>query len=737
MNQETSRPDPVEILLVDDREENLLTLEAVLDSPEYHLVRATSGDSALRYLLDHSPALILMDVQMPRLDGFATASIIKGSARTRDIPIIFLTAIGKDERFVHKGYEHGAVDYMAKPFDSHILRSKVAVFADLFRKSESLLRAERRLRENEKKERERKIAELEIRSLRREQVEQKKYRDLVEGIEHGIVWSADPKTLAFSFVSKTAERLLGYSLEQWYTEAGFWSKHILLEDREAFVRALQRVQKTEEETVIEHRFRTADGKTVWLQTGIRPGTGTDGEKSEINGLSFDITKTKEAGRLLRAGKQRSDILAQAGLMMAETFDYVNSFPKLAEYLVKNFCQWAEIGIIDEFGDTKIVAVTHSDPLLARRAVNLAPAWQAPSAANSRAPVAGLYRLTAPDALAISREHGAFLCGLELSSAMVVPLVVRGKNIGHLTLGRTGAHPPLDETDLELGRDLAFRIAASADNWRLYKEAQTAISIRDEFLSIASHELKTPLTPLKIQTQQLLRLLKKDSLQNLDPEKMERMLLTSNRQIERLSKLIDDLLDISRISMGKLHLQLEDFNLMEMIADVAQRFSGQLASAGCQLLIKGPGDAAGDAPDDAPDDAQNEVMVHWDLFRMEQVLVNLLTNAMKYGPGQPIEIRVESRGGEVTLAVKDNGIGVAPADQARIFQRFERAVSGTHFGGLGLGLYIVTQILEAHGGTISVRSQLREGAIFSVKLPAVVVGKAPPLASAEGFSASVG
>jgi signal transduction histidine kinase len=247
-----------------------------------------------------------------------------------------------------------------------------------------------------------------------------------------------------------------------------------------------------------------------------------------------------------------------------------------------------------------------------------------------------------------------------------------------------------------------------DNWRLYQEAEAAIRVRDEFLSIASHELKTPLTPLKIQTQQLLRLMCKEPLQNMDPVRIEKMLTTSNRQIERLSKLIDDLLDISRINTGKLQLNLEHFDLMEMIGDIKQRFGSQLATSGCELIVHGP----------------SELPVYLDIFRIEQVVVNLLTNSMKYGPGRPIEISIDRAGDFFSLAVKDGGIGIAAEDQKRIFLRFERAVSSTHFGGLGLGLYIVTQILEAHGGSISVSSEIKRGSVFRVDLPVEAKVSAP-------------
>lgn len=231
---------PVEILLVDDRADNLLTLEVALNSPQYKLVKASSGEEALRYLLDHKPALILLDVQMPKMDGFATANIIKSSERTRDIPIIFLTALHRDERFMQRGYQTGAVDYLSKPFDVEILRSKVSVFAELHRKTQQLIHVERELRRTEAQERERKLAAIELSALRREQLQQKKYQELVEGIHHGIVWSANPDTLAFSYVGPTAERLLGFSQQQWLSESNFWMNHIHPDDAGGFLALCQR-----------------------------------------------------------------------------------------------------------------------------------------------------------------------------------------------------------------------------------------------------------------------------------------------------------------------------------------------------------------------------------------------------------------------------------------------------------------------------------------------------------------
>ena len=709
--------DTVEILLVDDREENLLALEAVLQRPGYQLVKAGSGDAALRYLLAHSPAVILLDVQMPGLDGFATASIIKGSERTREIPIIFLTALNKDEHYVQRGYDHGAVDYIYKPFDAHILRSKVAVFADLHRKNERLLVAERKVMENERRERERRYAEMELKTLRRNQVEQRRYRELVDGINHGVVWAADAKRSLLSFVSPRVEALLGYPHDTWMREPRFWESHVHPEDRALFQGKLGSLILDGEAVGFEHRFIKADGTVVWLHTGMRlTSVGEQGER-EIRGLSVDVTKLKEAERTLEQSKLRSDLLAEVSLLLAQSFEGGTSLNSVASAIAARFCPYVCIQGFDGAGSLRTLAAAHRDPALNNQVQRLLPRWNA----CNELPAPGYFpALSRADVakLCFHVEQLSFLEALPLSSAIVYPLMARGQRVGTLLLG-AGEGSSFFPGDVAVGEDLSFRIATALDNACLYREAQKAVRTRDEFLSIASHELKTPLTPLKIQTQQLLRLISKQSLASVEPGRVNRMLEISNRQIERLNKLIEDLLDISRISTGKMGLRIEEFDLMDLLSDLVQRFSGHLAASGCELRLHGP----------------ESVKVSWDSFRIEQVLVNLLTNATKYAPGKPVDFTVEARRDHVQIAVRDEGMGIAHEDQDRIFQRFERAVSGTHFGGLGLGLYISTQIAEAHAGRLWVESELGVGSTFHLELPYQSPGeRAEPVgAAAAGLS----
>jgi signal transduction histidine kinase/tetratricopeptide (TPR) repeat protein len=252
-------------------------------------------------------------------------------------------------------------------------------------------------------------------------------------------------------------------------------------------------------------------------------------------------------------------------------------------------------------------------------------------------------------------------------------------------------------------------ALSSERAKLFEQAQEAICMRDEFMSVAAHELRTPLSALVLHLAGL--------NQQLQPrraalgatrghgrvpraaehrEKLDKAL----RQTRRLSALVDNLLDVSRITVGHLTLRREHFDFSEMVAEVAERFSEDASRAGCPLELSPEASSPGS----------------WDRLRMEQVITNLLSNAIKYGSGHPIHISTVNQNDRVVITVRDHGIGIGESDLQRIFERFERAVSIRHYGGLGLGLFIARQIVEAHGGSISVRSQKGLGTTFTVEVP---------------------
>jgi signal transduction histidine kinase len=246
------------------------------------------------------------------------------------------------------------------------------------------------------------------------------------------------------------------------------------------------------------------------------------------------------------------------------------------------------------------------------------------------------------------------------------------------------------------------------------ERRQAILARDEFISIASHELKTPLTALRLRLGTALRTLDAGGtpLATEEVGKTARAVAGAGAMTERLSRLVDDLLDVSRLTAGRLDLHLDEIPLRDMLGEVAARLREQAAEAGSTITITVDGPTAG-------------IVATWDRGRIEQVLTNLLSNAIKYGSGHEIALTAHAGGERIIVAVRDGGIGIAKVDQERIFQAFERVESVHRVGGLGLGLYIGRQIAAAHGGSLRVSSEPGRGSTFVLDLPRAVRADAAP------------
>ncbi|POA27598.1 MULTISPECIES: hybrid sensor histidine kinase/response regulator [unclassified Pseudomonas] len=384
------------LLIVDDLPENLLALEALIKREDRTVYKALSADEALSLLLQHEFAMAILDVQMPGMNGFELAELMRGTEKTKNIPIIFVSAAGRELNYAFKGYESGAVDFLHKPLDIHAVKSKVNVFVDLYRQSKAM-------------------------------------------------------------------------------------------------------------------------------------------------------------------KQQVEALEQA-----------------------------------------------------------------------------------------RREQEALL-------------------------------QQLQSTQLEL---------------------EQAVRMRDDFMSIVAHEVRTPLNGLILETQLRKMHLARDNAAAFTLDKMHAMVDRDERQIKSLIRLIEDMLDVSRIRTGKLSIRPNRFDLTQLVSNLLQNFAQQIEAAETEVTFTAPQPVEG----------------YWDEFRIEQVVSNLLTNALRYGGRSPIQVRVYREGDEARVEVQDRGIGISEENQKRIFQQFERVSAKTVVAGLGLGLFISEQIVAAHGGSIVVESQINEGALFRVCLP---------------------
>ncbi|TSC24660.1 PAS domain S-box protein [Corallococcus sp. Z5C101001] len=447
----------------------------------------------------------------------------------------------------------------------------------------------------------------------------------------------------------------------------------------------------------EEQIPQDDGPHIHL-TQKFPLLDSSGKAYALCGIATDITEQKRM-----EASQR--FLAEASRELVTSLDYETTLQRVAEQAVPNLANLCVVFVRTEGASLQPVAVADSVPARARDVREFlqrhppasgsphGPAWVL-STGRSEALGASKGLL---DPTALTQERWAAIQTLQGRPSLGVPLQARGRTLGALYLISTRPGHAYSPAELALAEELGRRAAFAIDNAQLYTSAQESIRARDEFLSIASHELKTPLTSMKLRVQQMESTLSRPG--PLPVERVSRMLEVFEDQLMRLSHLVDHLLDVSRINERRLDLRLEEMDLVAVTRDVVSHLTEQFEKTGCAFELVAP----------------TPVWGRWDRLRLEQVMLNLLTNAMKYGAGRPIRMEVMLHAGRARLSIEDHGMGIPPEAQGRIFERFERAAS-RNYGGLGLGLFITRQIIDAHGGRIFVESAPGLGAKFIVDLP---------------------
>lgn len=396
--------------------------------------------------------------------------------------------------------------------------------------------------------------------------------------------------------------------------------------------------------------------------------------------------------------RRSKFLAEAGEVLSQTLDYQSVIRRFARLAVQGLADWCII-LLYEHGELRRVGGAHVDP----RKQPLMEQLDAPH--DERIPVIRAIRTRRPvlveglrnKPLPTEPRFVPIIRALGVDSALAVPIMLHGQVVGGINITSASPSRRFGPADVELLQEMARRAAIAIDNARLYANAQETIRLRDEFLTVASHELRTPMTSLVLAVQGLVELSSGTSVEQDSVSKSARM---AERQLQRLTRLVRELLDLRWIESGHLTLELEKVELGALVREVVAQFALDLARAKMPLMVR----------------ATRPIVGNWDRSRVEQVVTNLLSNAIKFGGGRPIEITVDADAGMARLEVEDHGIGISPEQQQHIFERFGRAVSAHHDGGLGLGLYTSRQIVEAHHGSIHLESQPGRGATFTVEVP---------------------
>jgi signal transduction histidine kinase len=403
-------------------------------------------------------------------------------------------------------------------------------------------------------------------------------------------------------------------------------------------------------------------------------------------------------------------------VLSESLDHKVVLERLARLIVRSFAEWCVIDLLED-GQLVRAAGAHGDPakqpLMDELRRRFPPHWDSPQPAV-RAMKTGQPQMFSDISdedlrrLTQNEEHRRLIIALGTRSGMTVPLSAHGNVLGAFSAGSGHPERRFSEADMQLVMEIARRAAVAIENAQVHHQSQEAVRLRDEFLSVASHELNTPMAALMLSLEGLGTL---EPELKLDPQGMVQVAKLAERQGKRLTKLISDLLDVTRLSRGALALHCEEVELTTLVREVVARYKPELERAGCQISIA----------------LHGPVMGRWDPMRLDQVVLNLVANAAKFGAHKPIELAVERAGELARLRVTDHGIGIDPAQSKRIFERFERGVSSHSYGGLGLGLYICRRIVESHGGTIRAESFPGQGATFTVELPLAP----PPAAVPDG------
>ncbi|HVN27097.1 MAG TPA: ATP-binding protein [Candidatus Binataceae bacterium] len=522
--------------------------------------------------------------------------------------------------------------------------------------------------------------------------------DLLNGLRASVweaLWNEQGNVNEVTFVNEAAEGLLGYPTTQLKDETA--SRLILVgADYDHVMGSYSRGIRSGRDFEVQYRARHGDGRVLWLRDVVRVSRAANG-RPMVRVVTTDISRLKQV-------EQRLQVLAEAGRTLDSSLDHETTLSNVTALIVPALADDCIIFLANESGKLEMAASAHSDP--AREGVAREFFRHYPLIERPEQPLQTVVRtgesVLIPDTMNISdagammsRDQYEVSTGSQAHAAIAVPLRSRGTILGVMVWVAVESGRHYGQDDLRLAEEIANRAGIAVDNARLFKVSQDGVAARDRFLAMLGHELRNPLNSISI----VARMLQRESL---DAERLTKLRAMIARETRQLSTLVDDLLDVSRVLAGKMSLALQSIDLTALVRESAQSFEDMARQRELKFELSLP---------DEP------VSIVGDPVRMHQVIANLVTNAIKFteAPGS-VEVRVRPEVDCAMLSVRDTGIGIAPEMLGRVFEPFAQAnLRPPH--GLGLGLSLVKEVTELHGGTVTATSEgIGRGAEFTVRLP---------------------
>lgn len=685
------------ILVVEDNVDmnRFISLALALD---YRVESAYDGQEGLQKALELKPDLIISDLMMPLMNGEELIHQLQIYPDTALIPVILLTARANSDLRVRLLRE-GAKDYLVKPFSVEELGARIDNLILQKRAHDAL--------EDALVSQEQDVVllsdEISQRTLQLEttlhdlQISRSRFRRLAESNIIGIVTVKHPERL-LTEANDAFLNMIGYTRDDLSRGNIYLGNLTPPEYTEADAKAITEAEQTGVASPWTKEYIRKDGSRIPVMIGYAL---LDGQSDTSVGFVVDLTERRQSEEAQR-------FLTDASSVLASSLDATTTLESLCNLIVPRYADRCIIDLVDGNRKTSRITVKDIKPSNEPLAYQVQQARSAELVVQPRGITWTLHtgesqfypevlesdlhlHMEDEDSLNILRQ-------LRISSQIIVPLIARGRTLGAMSLVYTTSGRHYSHADLVLMEDLGRRTALAVDNARLYEESQQAIRMRDEFLSVAAHELKTPVTSLRGFAQVTLRQVEKNN--DFDLERVRRAFINMDQQSEKLARLVTQLLSIARIQAGRLILDREKTDFVRLVEDVVT--AAQMRTAKHLVALHAP----------------ITLPIFCDPLRLEQVITNLVDNAIKYSPdGGDIDIEItQSELNRVSFIITDHGIGVAPEHREKIFQRFYQAQKRTYLEGMGLGLYISHEIVVLHGGTIQVEQPPVGGTRFIVSLP---------------------